>query len=286
VNWRSFLTRMLLVAVALPILGVFVFVVPQRTHLAFAILVAAVSVIGALEVRGLFEARGVPTSRWLAPALAGTLPILSWLEVSGLLPVPALELAGTAVAVGVILVRAIVFQRVATLPGILAFASSSLMTLLYPAFLLAWLPRLAALARPGMTIAWMLCVVFGDDMLAYFVGSLLGKSNRLGLVVSPQKSAVGFAGGLAGAVIAAVLFSWASGGFPAAGLGPALGVAVAVGAAAIIGDLAESGLKRSAGVKDSGVVIPGRGGVLDSVDSIALAAPVYYLLVRVLARWG
>ncbi len=285
-NWRSFLTRVLLVVVALPLLGVFVFVLPQHTHLAFSLLVAAVSVMGAFEVRGLFSVRGVPTSRWLAPALAGALPLLAWLEVSGLVAVPALQLAGTAIAMGVILVRAIVFQRAATLPGLLDFAGSSLLTLLYPAFFLAWLPRLAALADPAMTIAWVICVVFADDMNAYFLGSLFGKTSRLGLAVSPQKSVVGFVAGIAGALIAAALFSWASGGFPSAGLGVSLGVAAVVGAVGIIGDLVESGLKRSAGVKDSGVVIPGRGGVLDSVDSLALAAPVYYLLLRVLSRWG
>ena len=54
---------------------------------------------------------------------------------------------------------------------------------------------------------------------------------------------------------------------------------IAVGAATIIGDLFESVLKRSAGVKDSGILVPGRGGVLDSVDSVAVAAPVFYLLI-------
>ena len=56
-------------------------------------------------------------------------------------------------------------------------------------------------------------------------------------------------------------------------------IAAAVGIVGIVGDLVESGLKRSAGVKDSGIIIPGRGGILDSVDSLALAAPVFYCLL-------
>ncbi len=50
----------------------------------------------------------------------------------------------------------------------------------------------------------------------------------------------------------------------------------AIGAAVIVGDLFESALKRSAGIKDSGSAVPGRGGFLDSFDSLLFAAPVFY----------
>ena len=54
-----------------------------------------------------------------------------------------------------------------------------------------------------------------------------------------------------------------------------------MGISAIIGDLAESVLKRSAEVKDSGNLIPGRGGMLDCVDSIVFSAPIFYWLVHI-----
>ena len=59
-----------------------------------------------------------------------------------------------------------------------------------------------------------------------------------------------------------------------------LGFTVAI--AAILGDLAESVFKRSAKEKDSGNIIPGRGGALDSVDSVLMSAPLFYFIVTVL----
>ncbi|MDR0495298.1 MAG: phosphatidate cytidylyltransferase, partial [Treponema sp.] len=56
------------------------------------------------------------------------------------------------------------------------------------------------------------------------------------------------------------------------------------GLAAAFGDLGESAIKRSSGIKDSGTIIPGRGGVLDSIDSVIFAAPVFYIAFRLLFR--
>ena len=269
-----------MVVVALPLIGVVVFLLPQATHLAFNLLVVAVSVIGSLEVVGLLDARGIPVSRFLAPVLAGTLPVAAYLQAAGIVagrraapargPWPPSASSWCA---------SIIFQSKETLRGLLAYAGGSLLAVLYPAFFLSFITRATGLAEPSLTVAFFLCVIFGDDMLAYFAGSLWGRSTCLHLPVSPNKSAVGFAGGVAGAVIVALLFHWLAGGFPRRGLWPGMAIAAAVGIVGIVGDLVESGLKRSAGVKDSGVIIPGRGGILDSVDSLALAAPLFYCLL-------
>ncbi|OHD73682.1 MAG: hypothetical protein A2177_06040, partial [Spirochaetes bacterium RBG_13_68_11] len=217
-NWKSFGVRITMVAVALPLLGALVFLLPWQTHLAFNLLVTAVSVVGSLEVVGLLNARRIPVSRFLAPALAGTLPVAAYLQAAGIVPGVELQLLTTAAAAGIILVRAIIFQRKASLRGLLAYAGASLLAVLYPALFLSFVTRMTGLAEPSLTAAFFLCVIFGDDMLAYFVGSLWGRSTCLHLPVSPNKSAVGFAGGVAGAVIVALLFHWLAGAFPHRGL--------------------------------------------------------------------
>ncbi|HSV93062.1 MAG TPA: phosphatidate cytidylyltransferase [Desulfobacterales bacterium] len=278
-NWKGFAVRVGMVVVALPLIGVFVFLLPWRTHLALNSMIVVVTVIGSIEMVGLFAARRVPVSRVLAPVLAGTLPAAAYLQAAGLLPGIELHLLWAVAVPGIILVRAIMFRRQASLRALLAYSGSSLLAALYPALFLSFLPRMSGLADPALAMAFFLCVIFGDDMLAYFVGSLWGRSTRLDLPVSPRKSVLGFAGGIAGALIVALLFHWLAGGFPGRGLAVDLAIAAAVGAVGIVGDLVESGLKRSAGVKDSGVVIPGRGGILDSLDSAALAAPLFWLLM-------
>ena len=61
-------------------------------------------------------------------------------------------------------------------------------------------------------------------------------------------------------------------------------VGILIATAGIIGDLVESVIKRCVGVKDSGVIMPGRGGLLDSIDSILFASPIFYMLIFLLFR--
>ena len=124
-------------------------------------------------------------------------------------------------------------------------------------------------------ILFMLTLVAAADIGAYFSGTYFGR-NKLAPAVSPGKSWEGFCGGLASSVLFAVAVWWfaASQQFT---LGALLAVAVATVLASILGDLAESMVKRFRGVKDSGNLLPGHGGVMDRLDSISAAAPVFAL---------
>jgi phosphatidate cytidylyltransferase len=119
-------------------------------------------------------------------------------------------------------------------------------------------------------------IVWAADSGAYFVGSRFGR-HKLAPRISPGKSWEGLAGGLA----AAALFAVAA--LPVLGLGwPALPALVALVvltvAVSVLGDLFESLLKRHAGIKDSSDLIPGHGGMLDRVDSLLAALPMFVVL--------
>ncbi|RMH91133.1 phosphatidate cytidylyltransferase [Lysobacter pythonis] len=125
---------------------------------------------------------------------------------------------------------------------------------------------------------WLLAalmIVWMADTGAYFAGRKFGR-RKLAPDTSPNKTVEGLLGGL----LAAVLVGLAFGALAGAGLGQLPWVALAAlstAIASVIGDLFESLLKRQAGVKDSSDLIPGHGGILDRVDSVLAALPVFAL---------
>ena len=130
----------------------------------------------------------------------------------------------------------------------------------------------------ALSVLAFFIVIWANDIAAYFVGLAVGR-HKLAPRVSPGKSWEGAIGGLAGGLAAGLLLA---GWLPLARGQSALW-AVAVTVVSQAGDLFESALKRRAGTKDSGRLLPGHGGVLDRFDGVLLAAPVAYLLLRMLA---
>jgi len=119
----------------------------------------------------------------------------------------------------------------------------------------------------------LMAIVWLGDTAAYYAGSRLGR-HKMAPVISPKKSWEGAIAGFVTSVVAAAVWSvWRLGR-----LDPALlGVAAVTAVAAQVGDLVESLIKRGSGVKDSGNVLPGHGGVLDRLDAMLFAAPVFLL---------
>ena len=122
------------------------------------------------------------------------------------------------------------------------------------------------------TGAWVLLTMvlaWGSDTSAYFVGRKFG-TTKLAPRISPKKTLEGSAGGLAAAVVGAVIMSAF---LPGMTILDAIALGILGGAAGQAGDLMVSVLKRSSGVKDSGGILPGHGGILDRVDALAFTAP-------------
>jgi phosphatidate cytidylyltransferase len=120
---------------------------------------------------------------------------------------------------------------------------------------------------------YALALVWAADSGAYFAGSRFGR-RKLAPRISPGKSWEGVAGGVAGSMLLGAL------AFPLLGLGwtslPALLLLTVLTAGiSVVGDLFESLMKRHSGLKDSGAVLPGHGGLMDRLDSLLAALPVF-----------
>ncbi|QNP40257.1 phosphatidate cytidylyltransferase [Lysobacter solisilvae (ex Woo and Kim 2020)] len=123
-----------------------------------------------------------------------------------------------------------------------------------------------------------LAVVWAADSAAYFAGRHFGgtvfKGRKLAPRVSPNKTIEGLLGGVIAGVLVGIGGSLLAGASAAQVPLVAL-VALVAALASVVGDLYESLLKRHAGVKDSGHLIPGHGGVLDRIDGVLAALPVF-----------
>jgi phosphatidate cytidylyltransferase len=132
--------------------------------------------------------------------------------------------------------------------------------------------RGAALVAFPFALAWV------GDSCAYFAGRAWGR-RKLMPGVSPGKTVEGAIANVLGTIVIGAAYAWLIferwHGLPIGPLAGAAGGAL-ISPAAQVGDLAESLLKREAGVKDSGMLLPGHGGILDRFDSIFFAVPVAY----------
>ncbi|WP_075182130.1 phosphatidate cytidylyltransferase [Pantoea sp. 1.19] len=125
-------------------------------------------------------------------------------------------------------------------------------------------------------LLYVMILVWGADSGAYLFGKLFGK-HKLAPRVSPGKTWEGFFGGL----LTSALIAWLFGTWAPLNVAPAtlLLCSVAAALASVLGDLTESMFKREAGIKDSGHLIPGHGGILDRIDSLTAAVPVFACLL-------
>lgn len=190
---------------------------------------------------------------WLSPAASYTWPML------------ALAAAWWLIAF------ALVVRYPLPVPRWLTFVGGPLT--LWPAFLalsaLIRYPQTGSITGPTLLL-FVLVVIWGADVGAYFAGRAFGRS-KLAPLVSPNKTWAGVFGGLA----AAATIGFAGSAYFGLAWFRLVPLCLATAAVSVVGDLLVSLFKREAGLKDSGVLFPGHGGVLDRIDSISAGTPLF-----------
>jgi phosphatidate cytidylyltransferase len=230
-----------------------------------------------IEYTRLAAAAGVP----VPTVAAGAVTLLASVGVSSTEWVGD-AVAGTAIALDAILMSGFVLLAALTLTSwrgdrdALSRASAAVFPALYLGMPIGAMVALRAL-RGREALFLLLLTVMVSDTAQYYSGRAFGR-RLLAPAISPKKTIEGAVGGVVfGTALLTIAGSWWLPTIPAA-LRALVGAAIVV--LGIVGDLFESMLKRSAGVKDSSALIPGHGGVLDRIDALLFAAPIYYVVLK------
>jgi len=250
-----------------------VFAVIQYAPDIVFLLLLQVFVLGALaEFYGLAARKKLQPRRALGMALAVTFAASFYVRGFSF---------KAALFAGLVLTGFYYVIQVSTLERLTTFPQSIAVTFfgaLYLGFTLNYMFTIRA-EYGAHYLYFLFAVIFLGDTGAFFIGKPFGK-HKMTPVASPNKSWEGSAGG----ILFACLGAWAARELllPDIVFWRALLVAVLVHAAAQASDPLESLFKRAVGVKDSSNVLPGHGGFLDRIDSLILAAPLFYYLVGIL----
>ncbi len=234
----------------------------------FAVFLAVIVLIGAWEWVALAGVHD-PAARAAGVAVLGVTLLLLWRVGAGeaLLVPAALWWLGFAAALPRLHVR----------PAA-AGVDRALLALGLPVLAAPWLALVGLHGDPAggaMLVLGLMCLIALADSAAYFVGRRFGR-HKLAPRLSPGKTWEGFYGALAAAGLALLLTGLVLRLELATTLVLTL-LGVATVALSVVGDLFESWLKRRRGVKDAGALLPGHGGVLDRIDSMIAAAPIFAL---------
>jgi len=250
-------------AVAVPVI---LCVIILGTKLVFALFIAALALLGLREYNTLVFNEGRIKEK--SETLTAGFLIMAAAFVGGLELVIALS---TFIVIGVFI---LFLLEIRIYPINLDAPLRVIFGVLYVALMMSYFILMREDENGREWIFFLVVIAFASDVFAYYTGRTWGK-RKLIPSVSAGKTVEGSLGGIAGAVIACVIYSFlflkqvpwmhaAMLGF----LGSIFGQ---------LGDLCESAIKRSSRVKDSGTLFPGHGGVLDRLDSLLFIAPfVYY----------
>ena len=266
-------SRLLTFFIGIPLVLFIVFFNPLK-HLPLHIALSIFSVIGANELYMMISKNNKLFPKEIILIATGLLTYISYaLILFGI----SIEVTPWIYVVEIVIFMAIEAFSAKTFEISLEKITYSAFIIFYCGFLMTFISRMTLIENSQFIISLFLIFVFMCDSAAWFFGILFGKGTRGVFAASPNKSIVGFIGGIAGSIASGLLFKYlVPDVFTCSYINLTI-IGLLTSLAAISGDLIESVLKRACQVKDSGNLIPGRGGILDSIDSILIAAPIFFI---------
>ncbi|HNZ92679.1 MAG TPA: phosphatidate cytidylyltransferase [Rectinema sp.] len=273
--------RLLLFFVGFPLLILSLFFLQFANYIVISGILLIVQFLSSKELRNMLTRASLPDTGDLATFIGlipSVLTFISCILYGSLLETAFVLFISWSFCLMLLLIP-LVFQKKNSFPDLIKQAASIALVHCYTALLPGFLIFIVSgFPNSQNTIISFALLTFGNDSLAWFFGKYLARKRNL-LDVSPNKSISGFIGGTIGSIVAAfiglgpIAGAWKPSGIAYILLSLSLGLGMAF--FVIVGDLFESALKRSAGIKDSGSIVPGRGGILDSFDSLYFSAPFF-----------
>ena len=249
--------RVITALIAVAVLLLVLFVLPQAVA---QVVVALLILAGAWEWSGFLGGRSTAVRAGYVGLIALLMGLVTWLapQING--PLFQVALVWWACA----LVWTLFYPT--PIPAAVRWLAGVLVLLpLYKALVVLYL------ASPAVLLGALL-IVWAADTGAFVAGKMFGRV-KLAPQISPGKTWEGVIGGLLTVGVLAAAGGWL---FDVR-IGVLVPFCLAIACASVIGDLTVSMFKRTSGLKDSGAIFPGHGGVLDRVDSVAAAAPLFAL---------
>jgi phosphatidate cytidylyltransferase len=264
------LKRITSALVVLPPLVLFLSYAPPALFLVLVLLLVSLSLREYLRLLARIQ---LPVCSRTSYTVAFLLVLTAYIGGERWMP-RALSLGIIALAVAVMTTEQFGVQR---FPAML----HSLFGVLFVSWSLGYLVLLRSLDGGQWYILFLCTVIWVGDSIAMYVGKGLGR-HKMAPTISPGKTWEGAAGCILGCLLAAafgIRFL-----MPQFTLWQGLALGLVISLAAQVSDLSESLIKRYAGVKDSGELIPGHGGLLDRIDSVLFAAPVFLYTLDLLSH--
>lgn len=262
-HFKRWLTALILIPFLL-------WAITKGSILLFAALVSGVSILAVFEYFNIICANDTGS-------VSQTIRVISYAACMVLVMAASLgswQILFFILALDMMALCLFVLARFSTLPHIFDLVARQVLGVVYIPLSLALLVFIRNTQGGALWVIWLLIVCFANDTGALYVGTFKGK-RKLAPNISPNKTVEGAVGGLAISVTAGLVFNLIFFQDVALAL-TSIPCALCIAVAGQIGDLFESAMKRVGRIKDSGKILPGHGGMLDRIDGLLLAIPVFY----------